>query len=99
MKAATPLLMGAFACLRAALCSAEDTAATAPPAASEQRDKSSRFRDPKDGQIDLSAFLAKPRAFLPIPLIVTEPAVGYGGGLAGMFGRPARKVLHAPTCR
>jgi hypothetical protein len=50
----------------------------------------SRFRDPQDGKIDLSAFLAHPRAFLPIPLAVTEPAVGYGGGLAGMFVRPRK---------
>jgi hypothetical protein len=52
----------------------------------------SRFRDPDDGQIDLSRFLAHPRAFLPIPLIVTEPAVGYGGGLAGLFVRPRKQA-------
>jgi hypothetical protein len=52
----------------------------------------SRFRDPEDGQIDLSRFLAHPRAFLPIPLVVTEPAVGYGGGLAGMFVRPREQA-------
>jgi hypothetical protein len=47
-----------------------------------------RFVDPDDGQLDLSDFLATPRGFLPIPLIVTEPAIGYGGGAAGMFLRP-----------
>jgi hypothetical protein len=52
----------------------------------------SKFRDPDDGQLDLSRFLATPRAFLPIPLVVTEPAVGYGGGLAGMFIRPRKKA-------
>jgi len=92
MKAATVLLMGAIACLLPVLCSAEDTTDTAPPTATAQPEKSSRFRDPKDGQIDLSAFLAKPRAFLPIPLIVTEPAVGFGGGLAGMFVRPRKQA-------
>ena len=50
----------------------------------------SRFRDPQDGRLDLSRFLAQPRAFLPVPLVVTEPAVGYGGGLAGMFVRPRK---------
>ena len=40
----------------------------------------SRVTDPADGKIDLSRFLAKPRAFLPLPLVVTEPAVGYGLG-------------------
>jgi hypothetical protein len=52
----------------------------------------SRFRDPDDGEIDLSAFLAHPRAFLPVPIIITEPAIGYGGGLAGMFVRPRKDV-------
>jgi hypothetical protein len=49
-----------------------------------------RFLDPHDGQLDLSEFLASPRAFLPIPLVITEPAVGYGGGLAGVFVRPRK---------
>ena len=47
-----------------------------------------RFVDAGDGQLDMSEFLASARGFLPIPLIVTEPAVGYGGGAAGMFLRP-----------
>ena len=64
----------------------------APSAASgpETAPKVSRFRDPEDGQFDLSAFLATPRRFLPVPLVVTEPAVGYGGGLAAMFVRPRK---------
>jgi len=52
----------------------------------------SKFRDPDDGQIDLSRFLATPRRFMPIPLVVTEPAVGYGGGLAAMFLRPRKEA-------
>jgi hypothetical protein len=51
-----------------------------------------RFFDPQDGQLDLSSFLEDPRGFLPIPLIVTEPAVGYGGGVIGMFLRPRKEV-------
>ncbi len=47
-----------------------------------------RFRDPEDGRLDISDFLAKPRGFLPIPIVITEPAVGYGGGAAAMFLRP-----------
>lgn len=47
-----------------------------------------RFFDPDDGQLDLSYFLENPRGFLPIPIVVTEPSVGYGGGAAGMFLRP-----------
>jgi hypothetical protein len=78
--------MGAALCLLPALASADDAEQSAAGAPEQQ--EVSRFRDPQDGQIDLSSFLAHPRAFLPIPLIVTEPAVGYGGGLAGMFVRP-----------
>lgn len=48
----------------------------------------SRFIDAEDGQFDLSQFLAQAHGFLPIPIIITEPAVGYGGGFAGMFLRP-----------
>lgn len=49
-----------------------------------------RLLDPHDGQLDLSDFLDDPRAFLPIPLAITEPAIGYGGGLAGVFIRPRK---------
>ena len=52
----------------------------------------SRFFDPEDGQLDLSSFLENPRGFLPIPIVVTEPAIGYGGGVAGMFLRPRREA-------
>ena len=63
-----------------------------PDGSPEPQKVARKFRDPDDGQLDLSRFLATPRAFLPIPLVVTEPAVGYGGGLAGMFIRPRRKA-------
>jgi hypothetical protein len=48
----------------------------------------SQFFDPNDGELDISQFLEHPWGFVPIPIVVTEPAVGYGGGLAGMFIRP-----------
>jgi hypothetical protein len=51
-----------------------------------------QFIDPVDGQFDASVFLEQAHGFLPIPLIVTEPAVGYGGGLAAMFLRPRRQA-------
>ncbi len=57
-----------------------------------KRTGSARFVDPQDGQFDLSYFLENPRGFLPIPIVVTEPAVGYGGGAAGMFLRPRREA-------
>lgn len=65
-------------------------AGESPPAA--QREGRARFFDPGDGQFDLSYFLENPRGFLPIPIVVTEPAVGYGGGGAGMFLRPRREA-------
>ena len=57
-----------------------------------KREGNARFFDPGDGQFDLSYFLENPRGFLPIPIVVTEPAVGYGGGVAGMFLRPRREA-------
>jgi hypothetical protein len=51
-----------------------------------------RFTDPDDGQFDLSYFLEHARGFLPIPLVITEPAVGYGGGGAAMFVRPRHEA-------
>ena len=89
-------LLAVFAC--AAICASgaclADDAEPAAPGVPTDADgpKPSRFRDPQDGQLDLSKFLAEPRAFLPIPLIVTEPAVGYGGGLAGLFVRPRKQA-------
>ena len=45
------------------------------------------FRDPEDGALDLSVWLIERKGFLPVPIFVTEPAVGYGGGLALLFFR------------
>ena len=55
---------------------------------SRLREGRARFFDPEDQQFDLSYFLENPRGFLPIPIVITEPAVGYGGGVVGMFLRP-----------
>jgi hypothetical protein len=41
-----------------------------------------RFVDAEDGALDLSDYLLRFHGALPVPVIVTEPAVGYGGGLA-----------------
>ena len=44
------------------------------------------FTDPVDGQFDTSAYLAENAyGFLPVPMIITEPAVGEGLGLVGLF--------------
>jgi hypothetical protein len=39
------------------------------------------FRDPEDGRLDFSDYLLNRKGVLPIPIIITEPALGYGGGL------------------
>jgi len=52
------------------------------------------FKDSEDGAFDLSEFLMSKGGFMPVPIIVTEPAVGTGLGLATVFfhgkliGRP-----------
>ena len=45
------------------------------------------FSDPEDGALDMSEFIIDYKGFLPVPLLITEPAVGYGGGLGLMFVR------------
>lgn len=63
------------------------------------REGRARFFDSVDGQLDLSHFLETARGFLPIPMLVTEPAVGYGGGGIGMFVRPRREAGDAGWAR
>ena len=45
------------------------------------------FLDPEDGQLDASRWLLEKKGFLPVPIIITEPAVGYGGGVGLTFFR------------
>ena len=46
-----------------------------------------QFTDPEDGKLDMSEWLLEQKGFLPVPIIITEPAVGYGGGAALLFFR------------
>ena len=46
--------------------------------------------DEEDGMLDISDHLANPGRFLPVPLIITEPAVGYGIGMAAVFLQPRK---------
>ena len=43
------------------------------------------FTDPEDGMFDVSHWLAEKKGFFPVPIIITEPAVGYGVGAALVF--------------
>jgi hypothetical protein len=64
-----------------------------PPRESQSKG-SSRFFDTDDGQFDVSSVLEHVHGFLPIPIVVTEPAVGYGGGAVAMFVRPREEAGH-----
>lgn len=64
----------------------------------------SLFRDPEDGAIDLSGWLATKTGVLPLVAPITEPAVGFGGAVAlvhfsggGLAG--ALKAPPGPTGR
>jgi hypothetical protein len=62
-------------------------------AAEEER---SVFIDPEDGYVDASEWLLDKKGFLPVPIVITEPAVGYGGGFAFLFFRESlREVAEA----
>ena len=46
--------------------------------------ESSNFYD-ENGQFDVSGYLSQVYGFLPVPILITEPAIGYGGGVALMY--------------
>ena len=46
-----------------------------------------RFTNPGDGMFDVSEFVIDHKGSLAVPIIITEPAVGYGGGAALVFVR------------
>jgi len=48
--------------------------------------------DPQDGMLDASDYLASASGFLPIPIIITEPAVGFGLGAAVAYFHEPKKL-------
>jgi hypothetical protein len=63
-------------------------------AQAEEAGGSDRFFDTQDGQFDLSRHLLEFRGMLPVPVIITEPAVGTGGGVVGLyFDQPLGEAL------
>ena len=53
--------------------------------ASAQQKKVS-FKDSLDGSFDLSDYIIEANGFVPVPIIITEPALGgFGGGLIPVF--------------
>src|SRR5436190_7101718 len=69
----------------AALASALFAALQAPPALAEGF--ADAFVDRQDGKLDASDWLLEKKGFLPVPILITEPAVGYGAGAALLFFR------------
>ena len=47
--------------------------------------KTDIFTDTLDNAFDISKWLMQKEGFLPVPMIITEPAVGYGGMMSVMF--------------
>ncbi|GAA5082370.1 BamA/TamA family outer membrane protein [Lysobacter panacisoli] len=60
--------------------------------------KGDLLHDAKDGDLDMSRWLLDHKGFLPVPIIISDPAVGYGGGLAAVFfHRPAGAAISRKT--
>jgi len=53
------------------------------------------FRDQQDGAFDASEFLLDKKGFLPVPIVITEPAIGFGGGAALLFFRESLREREA----
>jgi len=85
-----PALVAALVATFAASAAAQ--APEAPSVAERWREKTAELFDPADGQFDVGPVLERASGFLPLPIIVTEPAVGFGGGIAAMFLRPRREL-------
>jgi len=49
--------------------------------------------DPKDGMLDASDYLSSAHGFLPVPIFITEPAIGTGLGLAATHPYPVTPLI------
>lgn len=57
-----------------------------PVAGLAQAKKKSIFKDSLDGAFDMSNYIIDMHGFIPVPIIITEPALGgFGGGLVPVF--------------
>lgn len=75
-----------------------DTATPAAPAGSKSEGLHDLLHDPKDGDVDMSRWLLDHKGFLPVPIIISDPAVGYGAGLAlAFFRRPEGQATTRKT--
>ncbi len=67
------------------IASAQTTVDTQPAAAAPKPSFMAQFKDPDDGAFDMSQFIMSKHGFLAVPIVITEPAIGYGGGAALVF--------------
>jgi len=56
-----------------------------------------QLKDPDDGEFDLSDWLLDRKGFLPVPIVITEPAVGFGGGVMATFFRESIREAASRT--
>ncbi|MFL9584923.1 hypothetical protein [Stenotrophomonas sp. AB1(2024)] len=86
----------AAALFHAASCAAAQAQETEAAATGQETaaPKASIFKDPHDGHFDMSRWLLDRKGFLPVPVVISDPAVGYGGGVAlAFFHRPEGAAL------
>ncbi|HUD73305.1 MAG TPA: BamA/TamA family outer membrane protein [Dongiaceae bacterium] len=83
------LLLAALAAVGPANAAAEAGPETAAPAAATAA--APPAADEPAG-FDMSEWLLDRKGFLPVPIVITEPAVGYGGGLAFLFFRDSLRA-------
>jgi len=63
---------------------AQDSTQDVPAADADKKGFASKFKDPDDGWFDASQWLVENIVgFMPVPIIITEPAVDNGLGMAG----------------
>jgi hypothetical protein len=79
LRIPNPTQVAILSCLMAVIVGSSAAAATNTPSFSD------RFIDPEDGMLDMTDWLGEAYGFLPVPVIITEPAVGYGAGLMVAF--------------
>ena len=59
-----------------------------------QGQKNISFKDSLDHKVDLSDWVIKANGFIPVPILITEPALGgFGGLLAAVFIKPNTPYL------
>jgi outer membrane protein assembly factor BamA len=80
------LMLGCLAALTSAYVLADD----APPPAKKESFWQ-LIHDPDDHAIDMSRWLLQHKGALIVPIIITEPAVGNGGGASAVFFQPAKQ--------